>query len=134
MTSVLTLGTFDCVHSGHIRLLQECAAYGDVTVGLNTDDFVEQYKGHRPLFNYTERLQLLQPFCDRILANDTGGWELIDKVKPDLIVVGSDWLEKDYLKQLGVTREWLDERKIHLLYVTYTPLISTTEILKRCKQ
>lgn len=131
---VLTLGTFDIVHAGHINLLHECQVYGEVYVGLNTDDFVEQYKGKRPLFNYLERHQLLKPHCDTILPNDSAGRELIDIVRPDLLVIGSDWLKKDYLKQIDVTPGWLEARQIKLLYTTYTPVISSSEIARRCRE
>ena len=55
----------------------------------------------------------------------------IDLVKPDYIIIGSDWARRDYYKQMGFTQDWLDSRGIGLIYVPYTEGISTTEIKKR---
>lgn len=52
-------------------------------------------------------------------------------IKPDLVVVGSDWCEKDYLSQMGFTWEWLGKKDIGLCYVKYTSGVSTTELKKR---
>lgn len=130
---VLTLGTFDATHAGHIHFLKECAAFGQLHVGLNSDRFVSEYKGS-PLFYYTERRALIKPFCYMVWENDGPGKDLIAQLKPDILAIGSDWLEKDYLQQIGVTRAFLDDRNIKLLFIPYTPHISTTEIKRRCKQ
>lgn len=52
-------------------------------------------------------------------------------VRPNIIVIGSDWAKKDYYAQMGFTQEWLDQRGIGLAYVPYTKDISTTILKQR---
>ena len=56
---------------------------------------------------------------------------MIINVKPNFIIMGSDWAKKDYYKQMGFTQEWLDEHKIGVMFVPYTEEISTTIIKSR---
>lgn len=135
---IYTGGTFDLIHSGHVNFLRACANLGEVTVVLNTDDFIEQYKGKPPVMTYTERFEVLSEFrsVKNIFANEGGddSRKMIDYIKPDIIAIGSDWARKDYYKQMGFTQEWLDERNISLMYIPYTRGISTTELKKRMSQ
>jgi glycerol-3-phosphate cytidylyltransferase len=134
---VYTGGTFDLFHSGHVNFLRQCKKIagidGEVIVSLNTDEFVEQFKGP-PLYSYENREILLSSckYVTRVIPN-TGGSDskpAIEEVKPDFIVIGSDWASKDYYKQMGFTQKWLDDKNIILIYVPYTQNISTT-ILKQ---
>jgi len=132
---VYTGGTFDLFHSGHARFLARCAEFGEVTVSLNTDDFIEEYKGRPPVMSFDERADVLLA-CRHVsyVIPNLGGADsttAIGIANPDLIVVGSDWAKRDYYVQMGFTQEWLDERNIGLCYIPYTPGISTTELKKR---
>ena len=132
---VYTGGTFDLFHSGHVAFLSVCAGLGSVTVSLNTDEFIEAYKGKPPVMSYSEREAVLLGcrYVDAVVPN-IGGVDstlAIEFAKPDLIVVGSDWARRDYYKQMGFTQDWLDERGIGLCYIPYTQGISTTELKKR---
>jgi len=49
---VYTGGTFDLFHAGHSRFLARCAQLGDVVVSLNTDEFIEEYKGKPPIISF----------------------------------------------------------------------------------
>jgi glycerol-3-phosphate cytidylyltransferase len=138
---VLTIGTFDLLHPGHVALLERCIELGgeraQVSVGVNTDDFIKRYKGSYPVMSLVERLEMLRAirWVDDVLINK-GNEDckvLIDEVKPDLLVVGSDWLGKDYLKQTGLTREYLERRNIALVFLPYTVGISTTQLKARLK-
>lgn len=131
--TVLTIGTFDAVHAGHLNLLRRCSEYGKVVVGVNTDEFVERYKGKPPLFSYAERAKLISLFGYRVNRNDSAGKELIDKVNPDILVIGSDWAKKDYYSQIGVDQDYLDKQDIQMLYIPYTRYISTSEIVRRAR-
>ncbi len=134
---VYTGGTFDLIHSGHVNFLRACAEIGDVTVVLNTDEFVKQYKGKPPVMDYYERFEVLSEFrcVKNIFANEGGddSRKMIEYIKPDIIAIGSDWARKDYYKQMGFTQDWLDERGISLMYIPYTPGISTTELKRRIR-
>lgn len=132
---VLTLGTFDLLHVGHLELLEASRALagdGRVVVGLNTDEFVERYKGRRTAQPYEFRAELLRAcrFVDLVVAN-IGGEDsrpVIDMVRPDLLTIGDDWYKRDYLGQLQVTQEWLDDRKLRIAYIPRTRGVSTSGI------
>jgi len=123
------------VHSGHVNFLRQCAEFGDVTLVLNTDEFIQRYKGKPPVMSYSERFEVLSEF--RSVKNIFPNWAnencaaVVDDLRPDIIAVGSDWARKDYYKQMGFDQDWLDERNIKLLYIPYTQGISTTELKRR---
>ena len=135
--SIYTGGTFDLVHSGHVSFLNRCAEFGSVTVSLNTDEFIWEYKKRTPVMTYAEREQVLLGLrsVDRVIPNVGGADSRIsvELVKPDIIVIGSDWARKDYYAQMGFDQDWLDERRIGLCYIPYTDGISTTELKRRMK-
>jgi cytidyltransferase-like protein len=122
-------------HRGHAQLLKRCAELGSVTVSLNTDQFIAAYKGKPPIDTYEEREAVLRScrWVDDVIPNYGGADSRIsiEIVKPDIIVIGSDWARRDYYSQMGFTQDWLDERGIGLMYVPYTQGISTTELKKR---
>jgi glycerol-3-phosphate cytidylyltransferase len=135
---VITLGTFDLFHRGHLRLLKRCkelaGSEGWVIVGLNSDEFVKQYKGKPPVQTYQERKEILEelPYVTSVVKNNqTDGTIKPLLSKGTAIVIGSDWGKKDYLKQVGLTWEWMEENDISLIYVPYTYGISTTIIKER---
>jgi glycerol-3-phosphate cytidylyltransferase len=134
---VYTGGTFDLLHAGHVNFLRRCSEIGDVTVALNTDDFIAAYKGKPPVMSFDERASVLLglKYVKEVIPN-VGGADSrisIDLVAPDYILIGSDWARKDYYSQMGFDQDWLDERGIILGYVPYTPGISTTNIKGRLK-
>jgi glycerol-3-phosphate cytidylyltransferase-like family protein len=102
---------------------------------LNTDEFVEQYKGKPPVMSFNERYEVLSEYrsVHVIMSNDGGAdsKDAILQVRPDIIAIGSDWARKDYYKQMGFTQDWLDEQGISLIYIPYTQGISSTEIKRR---
>lgn len=132
---IYTGGTFDLYHGGHVQFLEKCSKYGDVVVALNTDEFIEKYKGRKPVMTFAERYECLRgcKYVHEVIANLSGADSrpTIEAVNPKMIVIGDDWLEKDYCAQMGFTLEWLAERRIELKYVPYTKNISSTEIKKR---
>lgn len=136
MTTVYTGGTFDLFHTGHVNLLRRCRDLalpdGKVVVALNTDEFVEQFKGKRPVIPYEDREAVLWAcrYVDCIVPNWGGADSRpsIEAIAPDIIAVGSDWLEKDYHGQLGLTQQWLDSRGIRIVYLPRTTGISSSDI------
>lgn len=139
MSIVYTGGTFDLFHSGHVNLLKKCKEIagnnGSVVVSLNTDAFIEEYKGKPPVCSDLERKAVLLAckYVDEVIMN-VGGKDskiAIEIINPDYILVGSDWAKKDYYSQMGFDQDWLDERGIGLIYVPYTKEISSTKIKGR---
>ena len=134
--NVLTIGTFDTIHAGHVGLFTQCkrlaGSLGNVTVGINSDQFVEKYKGAKPLVPYSSRAAVIAALSmvDRVVKNTThlGQAALIEDAHPDILVVGQDWALKNYLAQLGIGQSWLDARNIQLCYVPRTGDWSSTEI------
>lgn len=134
---VITLGTFDLFHYGHLNLIQLCYQLGggSVVVGLNTDEFVSRYKGKPPIMSYDERSRMLKQAClVDVVPNDQSDGsakQVILDSGAQVIVIGSDWARKDYVGQLGLDWDWLDEHGIGICYFPYTKGISSTEIKRR---
>lgn len=129
-----TGGTFDVLHIGHLELLAACRQMagpgGRVVVALNTDEFVARYKNRATIQRYEEREEVLRSLRDVDLVVKNAGDEdsriAIEVVQPDVIVIGDDWRDKDYLGQLGLTQEWLAERGLWIEYVPRTKGRSTS--------
>lgn len=145
-TIVYTGGTFDVPHVGHVNFLRECAKLGKVLVALNTDEFVEKYKGQKPVFSFQERYDMLAnleyvKFCEPNIGNEDSRVTIMkaneelnshqNGAKIKYLAIGSDWATKDYYKQMGFTQEWLDSQGITVVYIPYYNGISTSEIKKR---
>lgn len=136
--NIYTGGTFDLFHAGHVAFLMTCkqlAGDGEVVVSLNTDEFIEEYKGQPPVMSYVERATVLSAcrYVDRVIPN-IGGLDskiAIAQASPDLIVIGSDWARRDYYAQMGFDQDWLDDFEIGLVYIPYTRGISSTDIKGR---
>jgi glycerol-3-phosphate cytidylyltransferase len=135
--TVYTGGTFDLFHAGHVEFLYQCFLLGSVTVALNTDEFIEEYKGKAPVMSYEERETVLRAcrYVDDVVPNINGvdSRTSIDLVAPDVIAVGSDWARRDYYKQMSFDQDWLDARGIWLTYIPYTQGISSTNIKQRLR-
>jgi glycerol-3-phosphate cytidylyltransferase len=142
MATVYTGGTFDLFHSGHVNFLRQCKKIagqgierGVVVVSLNTDEFIKRFKGKPPLYSYAEREVILRGcrYVDEVVPNigEQDSTIAINMVRPDFIVIGSDWAKKDYYAQMGFTQKWLDDAGITLIYVPYTEGVSTTELKRR---
>jgi glycerol-3-phosphate cytidylyltransferase len=103
MTRVLTYGTFDLFHVGHIRLLERARSLGDyLLVGLSTDEF-NLGKGKKSVFSYSERFAILSAIrhVDKIIPEDNWEQKLDDVLahEIDVFVMGDDWQGKfDFLK------------------------------------
>ena len=133
--TVYTGGTFDLYHAGHARFLARCAELGEVTVSLNTDQFILDYKCKPPVISYADRAEVLLSTrsVSRVIPN-TGGSDstiAIESVMPDIIAIGTDWARRDYYKQMGFDQDWLDDRGIALIYIPYTQGISSTAVKER---
>lgn len=122
MRRIITYGTFDLLHYGHINLLQRAKEMGDyLIVALSTDEFNE-LKEKKSYFSFEERKQLLSAirYVDLVIPEEN--WEQkttdIQKYEVDVFVMGNDWEGK------------FDELKEHteVVYLDRTPEISTSKI------
>ena len=100
---VFVNGTFDILHRGHLELLRYAKSFGYVIVGIDTDECIKEKKGPtRPIHNQEERKFLLEYLktVDEVIffSSEPEFEELIKSLKPDIIVVGSDWKEKSTIK------------------------------------
>ncbi|GAJ27297.1 glycerol-3-phosphate cytidylyltransferase [Liquorilactobacillus sucicola DSM 21376 = JCM 15457] len=103
MKRVITYGTFDLLHKGHVRLLKRAAALGDhLTVGVSTDEF-NAIKGKKAYTSYEDRKYILEAikYVDQVIPEQNWDQKINDviKYKIDLFVMGDDWKGKfDFLK------------------------------------
>ena len=129
MKKVITYGTFDLLHYGHINLLRRARALGDhLTVALSTDRFNMEEKHKTSYFNYEQRKQLLEAirYVDEVIPEDNWDQKITDiqKYGIDTFVIGDDWEGKfDFLKPY-----------CNVVYLTRTPEISTTQIKEELRE
>lgn len=124
MRRVITYGTFDLIHYGHINLLRRAKELGDyLVVALSTDEFNEKEKGKRTYFSYEQRKRMLEAirYVDLVIPEEN--WEQkredAHELRIDVFVMGDDWTGKfDFLEKEGV----------EVVYLPRTPEISTTQI------
>lgn len=128
---VLTIGTFSPPHLGHAYLFRECERYGELVVGINSDEFVEAYKGFKPEYDYAERELLIRSLGYQTIKNCSAGRECIEAVRPKVLAVGSDWAVRDYYKQIDVTQDYLDQNGITMVYIPRVGTLSSTELRGR---
>lgn len=125
MTRVLTYGTFDLFHYGHLQILKRARELGDyLVVGVSTDEFNQQ-KGKTSLYPFVHRQQIVQSirYVDKVIAEES--WEQkesdIAAYGIDIMVMGDDWKGKfDFLG-----------KNCRVVYLPRTPGISSIEIRKQ---
>lgn len=123
MKKVITYGTFDLLHYGHINLLRRAKEHGDyLIVALSTDEFNWNEKGKKCFFSYEKRKMLLEAirYVDLVIPENSWDQKKSDVVefKIDTFVMGDDWKGKfDELSSL-----------CEVVYLPRTPEISTTQI------
>ncbi len=118
---VITYGTFDLFHIGHLRLLQRLSEMGELTVAVSTDEF-NAGKGKKTIIPFEHRIEIVRSirYVHRAIPEES--WEQkIDDVKKygiDRFVIGEDWAGKfDFLKPY-----------CEVVYLPRTEGISTTEL------
>ena len=129
MKRVITYGTFDLLHYGHINLLRRARELGDyLVVALSTDEFNWNQKQKKCYCPYEERKRMLEAirYVDLVIPEES--WEQkttdVDKYQIDVFVMGDDWAGKfDFLKP-----------QCEVVYLPRTPEISTTKIKRDLKK
>ena len=123
MKRVITYGTFDLLHYGHINLLRRAKALGDyLIVALSTDEFNWREKQKKSYFSYDERKAMLEAirYVDLEIPEENWGQKKTDveKYHVDVFVIGDDWTGQfDFLRD-----------QCEVVYLPRTPEISTTKI------
>ena len=126
---VITYGTFDLLHYGHINLLRRAKQYGDyLIVALSTDDFNWNQKRKKCYFSFDKRKALLEAirYVDLVIPGESWDQKVTDvrEYHIDTFVMGDDWKgEFDFLQDEGVD----------VVYLPRTPEVSTTQIKRDLK-
>ena len=124
MKVVLTYGTYDLLHYGHVKLLKRAKDLGDyLIVGLSTDEF-NSIKGKKSYYKYEIRKMMLEAikYVDEVIPENDWNQKVDDikKYNVDVITMGSDWENDPRFEEL---REYCD-----VVYLDRTNGISTTQI------
>jgi len=130
MKRVLTYGTFDLLHFGHIRLLKRAKALGDyLIVALSTDEFNLEEKGKKTYHSYETRKEMLEALRVVDLVIPENNWEQkaddVKKYEVDVVVMGGDWAGSDRFEYL---KEYCE-----VDYLDRTKGVSTTQIKDELK-
>lgn len=127
MKKVLTYGTFDLLHKGHVRILKRAKELGDyLIVAVSTDEF-NALKGKKAYYSYEERKEILEAikYVDLVIPESNWDQKIKDVIKYDVdtFVMGDDWKGKfDFLKDY-----------CEVIYLDRTEGISTTKIKEDLK-
>lgn len=129
MKTVLTFGTFDVLHIGHLRILERARALGDrLVVGVSTDALNFAKKGRAPVFPEDERLRLVAALrcVDETFLEESLDYkrDYMLRYHADVLVMGDDWAGR-----------FDDFRDIcEVVYLPRTPSISTTAVIERVRR
>jgi choline-phosphate cytidylyltransferase len=124
--TVITFGTFDVFHVGHLRVIERAAALGDrLVVGVSADALNLRKKGREPVFSESERIAIVgalrmvdEVFIEESLEQKR---EYIERYDADVLVMGDDWK--------GRFDEFSDICEV--VYLERTPAISTTALIEK---
>ena len=124
--TVITFGTFDVFHVGHLRVIKRAAALGDrLVVGVSADALNERKKGRAPVFSQAERMEIVAAlkWVDEVFVEESleQKREYIERYGADVLVMGDDWS--------GRFDELKDICEVH--YLPRTPAVSTTALIEK---
>lgn len=129
MKKVITFGTFDIFHIGHINILERAAQLGDyLIVGVSSDKLNFSKKQRYPVYNEKERVKIISSLkvVNEVFVEESLELKLeyIKKYNADVLVMGDDWKGKfDWVKS-----------ECEVIYLPRTPSVSTTEIIEICSK
>lgn len=129
-TVVFTNGCFDLLHLGHVRYLKEASSFGDLlVVGVNSDDSVLQIKGgKRPVVPDTERAEIVAALAwvDYVtIFEEPDPLQLIELIRPDVLLKGSDWEENEI-----IGADFVRSYGGKVIRIPLIPKHSTTELIE----
>ncbi|MDA8496315.1 adenylyltransferase/cytidyltransferase family protein [Kluyvera georgiana] len=125
MKRIITFGTFDIFHIGHINILKRARKLGDeLIVGVSSDELNLSKKNRYPVYCQEDRMEIISSlkFVTHVFLEESLELKLeyIKKYKADVLVMGDDWEGRfDWVKH-----------ECEVVYLTRTPSISTTEIIE----
>lgn len=117
---VFVSGCYDLLHSGHVEFFRQAAAYGDLYVGIGSDDTIFHYKGHKTLYNEEERLFMVKAIRyvkDAFINAGSGIMDFVptvDRLKPDILVVNEDGASEE-------KRRFCEERGMEYIVLKRDP-------------
>ncbi|MBK5074432.1 adenylyltransferase/cytidyltransferase family protein [Budviciaceae bacterium CWB-B4] len=129
MKRIITFGTFDVFHVGHINILERAASLGNyLIVGVSSDELNFKKKNRFPIYKQEDRLKIISSmkFVSEVFIEESLELKLeyIKHHKADVLVMGDDWLGRfDWVKPA-----------CEVVYLPRTPSISTTEIIEIVRQ
>lgn len=129
MKTVITFGTFDVFHIGHVNILERAREYGDrLVVGVSSDALNYRKKSKYPVYSQDDRIKIISAikYVDQVFVEESLELkgEYIEKYSADVLVMGDDWTGRfDWLKDV-----------CEVVYLPRTPSISTTEIIEIFKK
>ena len=132
-TVVFTNGCFDLLHRGHVHLLREAKAAGDILiVGINSDRSVQSIKGPtRPILPETDRIELIaaMEMVDYVVQFDEADpYNVISALKPQVLAKGGDWSAG---KIIGA--DVVEDEGGQVVVIPYLEGFSTTKIIERIR-
>lgn len=125
MRNVITFGTFDVFHVGHLNILKRAKSFGDkLIVGVSSDALNVKKKDRYPIYNETDRLSIIEgiKYVDEVFLEESLELkaEYITRYSADVLVMGDDWQGRfDYLSSL-----------VKVVYLERTPSVSTTSVIE----
>ena len=128
MKKVITFGTFDVFHIGHVSILERAKSYGDyLIVGVSSDDLNLSKKGRKPIYSEKDRKKIIKSLsCVDEVFSETSlelKRQYINDFNADILIMGDDWK--------GKFDNHKDQCKV--VYLPRTPSISTKEIIEVVK-
>ncbi len=124
--TVITFGTFDVFHVGHLRVIERAASLGDrLVVGVSADALNERKKGRSPVYSQAERMEIVAALraVDEVFLEESleQKRDYVVEHGADVLVMGDDWQGKfDELKDV-----------CEVVYLPRTPAISTTALIEK---
>ena len=135
MKNIITFGTFDLFHVGHLNILEKAKTYGDnLIVGISSDELNISKKQRQPIYSFQERKKIVESlkcvnkvFCEESLEDKV---KYCKEFKADILIMGDDWKGK----RSGKDNKTFDELLsgiCKVIYLARTPSISTTELIEK---
>ena len=133
-TIVFTNGCFDILHAGHVNYLAEAKELGNILIlGLNSDSSVKRLKGNdRPVNNEQDRAVVLSALCSVsyiVVFDEDTPYELINNIKPNILVKGGDWKPEDI-----VGHDIVSSYNGRVMSLSFIEGKSTTDIVNKLRE